>query len=56
MGWEDRVGALDVGLYADLVVVKGDPTQDVGLLRDLAGVMKGGTWVRSPEIISSAER
>jgi imidazolonepropionase-like amidohydrolase len=56
MGWEDRVGALDAGLYADLVVVKGDPTQDVGLLRDLAGVMKGGTWVRPPEIISSAER
>jgi imidazolonepropionase-like amidohydrolase len=48
MGWEDRVGALQPGLYADLVVVPGDPTRDVGLLRTPDAVMKGGRWVVAP--------
>jgi imidazolonepropionase-like amidohydrolase len=48
MGWEDRVGALAPGLYADLVVVPGDPTQDVSLLRSPHAVMKGGRWVVAP--------
>ena len=45
MGWEDRVGAIEPGLYADLVIVDGDPTQDVTVLRRPAAVMKGGQWV-----------
>lgn len=48
MGWEDRVGALEPGLFADLVVVDGDPTRDVGLLRQVSGVMKDGVWVIDP--------
>ena len=48
MGWEDRVGALQPGLYADLVVVPGDPTEDVGAFRTPAAVMKGGRWVAPP--------
>jgi len=51
MGWEDRVGAIEPGLYADLVVIEGDPTEDVGLLRDPVGVMKGGQWVIAPETV-----
>lgn len=50
MGWEDRVGTLEPGLLADLVVVAGDPTGDVSALRQVAGVMKGGVWVTAPEI------
>jgi imidazolonepropionase-like amidohydrolase len=50
MGWEDRVGALAAGLHADLVVVNGDPSLDVGLLQDPAGVMKGGEWVTDPGV------
>lgn len=45
---EDRVGALEPGLYADLVVVAGDPTRDVSLLTNPSGVMKGGSWVIPP--------
>jgi len=48
MGWEGEVGSLSPGTYADLVVVSGDPTRDIGLLRSPAGVMKGGTWVVNP--------
>jgi imidazolonepropionase-like amidohydrolase len=46
MGWSDRVGRLEPGLYADLVAVAGDPTDDIRLLEDVPFVMKGGDVVR----------
>jgi len=45
MGWEDRVGSLRPGRYADLVVVDGDPLADVEVLRRPAAVVKGGVLV-----------
>jgi len=42
MGWGDRVGALEPGLFADLVAVEGDVLSDVDGLTDVALVMKGG--------------
>ena len=42
LGWRDRVGALEPGLFADLVAVEGDVMNDVDLLTDVAFVMKGG--------------
>jgi imidazolonepropionase-like amidohydrolase len=45
MGWPDRVGRIEPGLYADLIAVAGDPTDDVRLLEDVAFVMKGGEVV-----------
>jgi imidazolonepropionase-like amidohydrolase len=46
MGWNDRVGALQPGLFADLVAVEGDVLSDVDLLTEPALVMKGGTVLR----------
>jgi imidazolonepropionase-like amidohydrolase len=46
MGWTDRIGRLEPGLYADLVAVAGDPLHDVRLLEDVRLVMKGGEVVR----------
>ncbi len=48
MGWSDRVGRIERGLYADLIAVAGDPTDDVRLLEDVPFVMKGGEVVREP--------
>jgi imidazolonepropionase-like amidohydrolase len=42
IGWEDRVGAVSPGRFADLVAVAGDPLEDVGRLSDVVFVMKGG--------------
>ena len=39
---DDSVGTLEVGKVADLVLVNGDPTQDVGVLRDIAVVARAG--------------
>lgn len=42
MGWQDRVGALRPGLYGDLIAVKGDPLEDISVLRQVDVVIKGG--------------
>jgi imidazolonepropionase-like amidohydrolase len=41
-------GAIRPGLLADLVAVGGDPTSDVGTVRDVRLVVKGGAIARAP--------
>ncbi len=45
MGWEDRVGSLRPGRFADLVVVADDPLVDIEALRSPVAVVKGGALV-----------
>lgn len=45
LGWDDRLGTLEPGKLADLIVLDGDPLEDLRLLADrdaLRWVMKGG--------------
>lgn len=42
MGWEDRVGSLQPGRFADLVAFATDPLADVAALRTPVAVIKGG--------------
>ncbi len=42
MGWNDRIGSIEPGKFADLVAVEGDPTRDITELERVKFVMKGG--------------
>ena len=41
-GWGNRVGSLRPGLLADLIVVEGNPLDDISLLREVRFVVLGG--------------
>ena len=45
LGIEDSIGTVAPGKEADLLVVNGDPSQDLERLRDVAAVFKGGVRV-----------
>jgi imidazolonepropionase-like amidohydrolase len=45
-GWEGRIGALKPGYLADIISVRGDPTQDIGAVTRVSFVMKGGKIYR----------
>ena len=45
LGNLDRIGTVEAGKEADLLVVYGDPSQDLECLRDVAAVFKGGIRV-----------
>ena len=42
LGRSSDVGAIEVGRYGDLIAVKGNPLDDVKLLRTMGFIMKGG--------------
>ena len=47
IGWQDRVGAIEPGKFADMIAVSGDPLQDITELERVQFVMKAGVVVRN---------
>ena len=47
LGWQNLVGAIEPGKFADLVVVAGDPIDDITELERVRLVMKGGPMTRT---------
>jgi len=47
LGWQDRIGSIYKGKYADLIAVSGDPLSDITELQRVKFVMKGGKVIKN---------
>jgi imidazolonepropionase-like amidohydrolase len=47
MGWQNQIGSIEKGKYADLVAVSGDPLADITELQRVKFVMKGGKVIKN---------
>ena len=55
MGWQDQIGSIDKGKYADLIAVSGNPLADVTELQRVGFVMKGGKVIRN-DLVNGAPK
>jgi len=49
LGWDDRLGTLEVGKLADIIAIPGNPLDDIKLLETVSFVMLGGKIIKSPD-------
>ncbi|HXW90459.1 MAG TPA: amidohydrolase family protein [Terriglobales bacterium] len=49
LGWQDKIGALKPGYFADVIAVPGDPLKDISVVENVKFVMKGGVIYRERE-------
>jgi imidazolonepropionase-like amidohydrolase len=55
MGWQDQLGSIEKGKYADLIAVSGDPLADIAELQRVKFVMKGGKIIKN-EVVQGAPK
>ena len=48
LGWENEIGALRAGYFADIVAVPGNPLEDISVTQHVTFVMKGGVIYKRP--------
>ncbi len=47
LGWQDQIGSIEKGKFADLIAVSGDPLADITEVQRVKFVMKGGNIIRN---------
>jgi len=50
LGWDDKLGTLEVGKLADIIAVSGNPLEDIALLEHVNFVMLGGRVIKAPDL------
>jgi len=53
LGREDRIGTLEAGKQADLVLIKGDPSKSIDEIENVEVVFKAGVGYDSKKLIES---
>jgi len=48
LDWEKQIGQLKPGFFADVIAVTGNPLEDIGVLKNVGFVMKGGAVYKKP--------
>ena len=48
LGWQNEIGALKPGYFADIIAAPGNPLSDISVLTRVSFVMKGGRIYRRP--------
>ena len=54
--WQDQIGSIDKGKYADLIAVSGDPLADITELQRVKFVMKGGKVIKNEHCARRSEQ
>ena len=55
LGWQDQMGSVEKGKYADLIAVSGDPIADITELQRVRFVMKGGKVIRNDLVVAATK-
>ncbi|HTE12513.1 MAG TPA: amidohydrolase family protein, partial [Chitinophagaceae bacterium] len=50
LGIEDKIGTVEAGKYADLILLDANPLDDISNTRKIAGVFVNGKWLNSKTI------
>lgn len=50
LGIDDKVGTIEVGKYADLILLDENPLEDIKNTRTINGVFANGTWIDNEKI------
>ena len=56
LGWQDRIGSIEKGKFADLIAVSGDPLGDITELQRVKFVMKGGKVIKNDLAVQNGGR
>jgi imidazolonepropionase-like amidohydrolase len=56
LGMREQIGAVGVGMMADLIAVEGDPLRDITDLERVRFVMKGGSVIRNEFKVSKGQQ